>query len=354
VNTGLDRGFIVLADLSGFTRFVSATEIRHGAEAVAALLDVVVGRLSPPLHVEEIEGDAVFAISREPLSGAAPIVQLAEQAYVDFRERRRQIRLNTRCTCRACRSIDELDLKFVVHYGEFAPQRIGRRVKPSGPAVILAHRLLKVTVPGTHAWLLLTRPAFEQAGLTFDDPAFEQRQLDCDPLGTVDVLIRPLEAVWRRHSDASRPADASSSIFVLDYRLPARPEVVWGWLTLPEFRQRYDPGVTAISGSADVDPRSVQFQCDHGAFTVLETVREWRPYEVCARDTVIQPLGIPLRVTWKLTPDENATRVTVAVGSRPGAGPIARLAARLAAPALRRDIERSMASLARSLGEHEK
>jgi polyketide cyclase/dehydrase/lipid transport protein len=155
------------------------------------------------------------------------------------------------------------------------------------------------------------------------DPAFEQRQLDCDPLGTVDVLIGLLEAAWRRHSVASLGADPHSSLFVLHHRFPARPEVLWDWLTLPEFRQRYDPGVTAISGSADVDPRSVQFQCDHGAFTVLETVREWRPYEVCTRDTVIQPLGISLRVTWKLTPDENATRVTVAVGSRPAAGPLA-------------------------------
>jgi hypothetical protein len=350
VNATLDRGFIVLADLSGFTKFVTETEIRHGAEAVAALLGTVVQRLSPPLDVEEIEGDAVFAIGRESASGAAPaIVPLVEHAYVAFRERRRQIRLNTRCTCRACRSIDDLDLKFVVHYGEFASQRIGRREKPAGPAVILAHRLLKAVVAGTRAWLLLTRPAYEQAGVGVGDPGFERRQLDCGPLGTIDVHVAPLEPAWLRHSETPAAVRPQSSIFLLDYRFSARPEVLWDWLTLPELRQRYEPGAMAIAGESDIDPRSVRFQCDHGAFKVIEIVREWRPHQTCTRDSLIQPLGIPLRVTWTLTEDNDATRLTVAVGSPPAAGRLARLAARLAAPALRRSSERSMASLARLL-----
>lgn len=346
----LERGFIVLADLSGFTTFVAETEVRHGAEVVAALLDTVIRRLSPPLEIEEIEGDAVFAVGRDRVSVAEPtIVPLVEQAYVAFRERRRQIRLSTRCTCRACRSIDDLDLKFVVHYGEFAPQRIGRREKPAGPAIILAHRLLKATVAGTHAWLLLTHPAHERAGLGAGDPGFERRQLDCGPLGVIDIHVAPLEPAWHRHSDAPAPVGPHSSIFVLDYRFLTRREILWDWLTLPELRQRYEPGAMAIGGETDADPRSVRFQCDHGAFKVLETVRDWRPHELCTRDTVIQPFGIPLRTRWTLTEEEDATRLTVAVGSPPAAGRVARVAARLAAPALRRTIERSMASLARLL-----
>lgn len=345
----LERGFIVLADLSGFTTFVTETEVRHGTEVVAALLDTVIRRLSPPLEVEEIEGDAVFAVGRERASAGVPaIAPLVEQAYVAFRERRRQIRLNTRCTCRACQSIDDLDLKFVVHYGEFALQRIGRRQKPAGPAVILAHRLLKTAVAGTRAWLLLTRPAYERAGLGVDDPGFERRQLDCGPLGVVDVHVAPLEAAWHRHSDTSTSIDPHSSLFVREYRFPTRPEILWNWLTLPELRRRYEPGAMAI-GEADTDPRSVKFRCDHGAFKVLETVRDWRPHQSCTRDTLIQPFGIPLRATWTLTEENDKTRLTVAVGSPPAAGRLSRLAARLAAPTLRRSIERSMASLARSL-----
>ena len=56
------RGFLVLADISGFTAFVTATEIEHGPPIIAALLEEVIRHLAPPLEVQDIEGDAVFAL----------------------------------------------------------------------------------------------------------------------------------------------------------------------------------------------------------------------------------------------------------------------------------------------------
>ena len=60
-----DHGYLILADVSGFTAFVTTTELEHGSEIIAALLDEVVGHLSPPLEIQEIEGDAVFALAGE-------------------------------------------------------------------------------------------------------------------------------------------------------------------------------------------------------------------------------------------------------------------------------------------------
>jgi hypothetical protein len=56
------RGFLVLADISGFTAFVTATELEHGPPIIAELLEEVIRRISPPLQIEGIEGDAVFAL----------------------------------------------------------------------------------------------------------------------------------------------------------------------------------------------------------------------------------------------------------------------------------------------------
>src|SRR6185503_3453416 len=56
------EGFLVLADISGFTAFVTATEIEHGPPIIAALLEEVIRRMSPPLEIQDIEGDAVFAL----------------------------------------------------------------------------------------------------------------------------------------------------------------------------------------------------------------------------------------------------------------------------------------------------
>ena len=58
MNNRTDRGFLVLADVSGFTAFVTTTELEHGSEIIATLLDEVIVRLSPPLEIQEIEGDA--------------------------------------------------------------------------------------------------------------------------------------------------------------------------------------------------------------------------------------------------------------------------------------------------------
>ena len=50
------RGFLVLADITGYTAFVTATELEHGPPIVAALLEEVIRRIAPPLDVLGIEG----------------------------------------------------------------------------------------------------------------------------------------------------------------------------------------------------------------------------------------------------------------------------------------------------------
>ena len=43
-----ESGFLVLADISGFTAFVTATELEHGAQVTGVLLGDVMEALSPP------------------------------------------------------------------------------------------------------------------------------------------------------------------------------------------------------------------------------------------------------------------------------------------------------------------
>ena len=50
----LESGFLVLADISGFTAFVTATELEHGAEVTGVLLGGVMEALAPPLEIQEL------------------------------------------------------------------------------------------------------------------------------------------------------------------------------------------------------------------------------------------------------------------------------------------------------------
>jgi uncharacterized protein DUF2652 len=168
-----NRGFLVLADISGFTAFITATELEHGPPIIAALLEEVIQRISPPLEVQELEGDAVFALG--PDGSLVPPVALLEvlsAGFAGFRSRQREMQTDESCSCNACRSVSRLRLKMICHYGAFLRQTVGDRVQAAGSDVILAHRLLKNRLAEKVDYALLTRPALrtmavdpERAGL---------------------------------------------------------------------------------------------------------------------------------------------------------------------------------------------
>src|SRR2546427_12530201 len=101
-----ESGFLVLADISGFTAFVTATELEHGAEVTGVLLAGVMEALSPPLEIQELEGDAVFALCPDDAEGAdRRRLEASGRAVAAFRQRRRDIPLVPTCPRRACRGL---------------------------------------------------------------------------------------------------------------------------------------------------------------------------------------------------------------------------------------------------------
>jgi hypothetical protein len=163
------RGFLVLADISGFTAFVTTTELEHGPPIIAELLEAVIERLAPPLEVQEVEGDAVFAFAvDDTVVPAARLLDVVDDAFAAFNARRRRLAADDSCACRACRSVGNLDLKVIAHHGTFLRQTVAGRPQLSGTDVILAHRLLKNGVART-GYLLLTKAAL--GGMDIDPAA---------------------------------------------------------------------------------------------------------------------------------------------------------------------------------------
>jgi len=154
------HGFLVLADISGFTAFVTATELEHGPPIIAELLEEVIRRISPPLHIEGIEGDAVFALGvHGQVLPPSSLLEVMQAGFAGFREKQRQLAADDSCTCNACSNVGRLRLKAIGHYGSFLAQTVGGRAQTAGPDVILAHRLLKNGVRPDSHYALLTRPA---------------------------------------------------------------------------------------------------------------------------------------------------------------------------------------------------
>ncbi len=71
------------------------------------------------------------------------MLDLISKCYEDFVDRRSAAGRIWTCTCNACSRRETLDLKFVVHHGEYFVQTVGSQIEVVGPDVNIAHRLLK-------------------------------------------------------------------------------------------------------------------------------------------------------------------------------------------------------------------
>lgn len=157
------QGFLVIADISGFTALLTATELEHGPAIIADLLEEVVRRISPPLEIQGIEGDAVFALGADgTVVPPARLLDVLRAGFAGFQQRQQAlIESEDFCPCNACMQLERLRLKAIGHYGSFLPQTVAGRPQVAGSDVILVHRLLKNQVPGNDSYALFTRPALE-------------------------------------------------------------------------------------------------------------------------------------------------------------------------------------------------
>src|SRR5438105_2681131 len=196
MRTSTEDGVLVLADISGFTAFVTTTAIEHGPPIIAALLEEVMAQLSPPLEIQEVEGDAVFALAPDrAVVPRARLLDALDDAFVAFRARQREMEADESCSCNACRSVASLDLKIVVHHGRFLRQTVGGRGQVAGADVILAHRLLKNSVARTRGYLLLTEAALAWVGVEAERPDMTAHVERYEHLGDVRCFVRDVTNV---------------------------------------------------------------------------------------------------------------------------------------------------------------
>jgi len=173
--------YLLLADISGYTAFLNGVERDHGVdfsaglpagyEVLGALLGAVIDGVQPTFEIAKLEGDAVFAVAPADaldLEGPAVLDRLrtAYRAFADVREERKAASDHV---CTACPVVGSLDLKMVLHRGPAVRQSVGSNVELLGPAVNVAHRLLKNTIQsrlGDRPYLFVTDVAAAGLGLS--------------------------------------------------------------------------------------------------------------------------------------------------------------------------------------------
>ncbi len=123
----LESVVMVIADISGYTSYLAGVELDHAQDILADLMTTVVGALRPPFRLAKLEGDAAFVVVAPEKIDGSLLLDTVDATYFAFRRRLRNIRQATRCECNACAALPRLDLKFVVHGGKVAQQRVAGR-----------------------------------------------------------------------------------------------------------------------------------------------------------------------------------------------------------------------------------
>lgn len=189
------NSLLFIPDISGFSKFVTQTEIRHSQHIIAELLDLVIDANEIGLEVSEIEGDAVLFYKHEDIPPLEKIIEQVRTLFVRFHTHLRQYDRDRICQCGACSLASGLSLKVVVHTGEMEFIQIREHRKLHGSAVIVAHRLLKNEIPSREYALFSESFNLDDVAQTAAASSWAKHQLGeskYPDVGTVRYAYLPL------------------------------------------------------------------------------------------------------------------------------------------------------------------
>ena len=193
-------GYLMLADITGYTSFVAQTEIEHADIALSFLLETIVEELGRLLTISKLEGDAVFAyVEESKLQEGKSLLELIDRTYLAFRDRAETLYRGSTCPCRACQALPTLDLKLMVHHGDFLVQQVAGIRDLLGTAVNLIHRLAKNHVSESTGWkgyALFTDPVMGR--MQFHRDNFFKRCESYEHLGEVDIYCMDMQVRYEK------------------------------------------------------------------------------------------------------------------------------------------------------------
>ena len=310
-----EDGYLILADVSGYTAYLTEAEQEHAGPIIISLLSSIIDNAVAPMVLSNLEGDAVFL--RAPADGfvsGQTFLEIIENIYFAFTELREQMIANTSCTCRACRKIPELDLKVIIHKGQFQILELAGRQELSGPDVILVHRLAKSGVRDQTqipSYAMFTAAAAEALDLAAFAPRLVSYSEDFEHFGNVETSVHDLKAAWeqeRRNRDPMfvAPEDAAGH---WEIRLETSMPLAWDLITLPQNKKIW-MGMLDVTREDDLGGRlgaGAAMHCAHEAGDSRYTLVDWRPFQYysCLEKDPFSPLKF--YSTYSLKPDGDGT-----------------------------------------------
>jgi len=314
--TDLKSGYFFLADISGFTAYLVGVELEHAGDILKELLEYLAGQIRPQFSVLDYDTDSVFAYASdskidrfETLSG------IIESTYAGFKNRLQAMSRRITCTCAACRNVASLDLKFMVHHGEYIiTEAQGRHMVLGSAPNFVRNRQWKESLANTTDWrgyVLITDMTLRHLNQTAE--GFQGQEFWTDEVRLYGLnLEERYESMVKARRVIVSPEDADG-MFSLE--LSVSTPIVWEWLNDPAKRNQWYPSLlkwNAYSRPGGLTGPGAINHCDHGVGMVVETILDWRPFEYFTVEMRVTPGNLTILETIRLEPIPNdRTRVLV-------------------------------------------
>ncbi len=310
------KGYFILTDISGYTEFLTKSELDHAQDALQNLFDVQLAHIKHPFVISGFRGDAIFIYVPETnICEPQTILEALENLYFVFADALRQMIYNTTCTCRACQNMSSLDLKMVIHYGEYVIQKLGDREELLGADVIVPHRMLKNNVieqTGIESYALFSEAAADASKLSqLAYPLVPHSEVYAH-IGEVKMQVLDLRKVWEREQEKKRFVVTPEEAWLnFEWDAPGvPPSTVWEYLTSPRLEQQW-AGYDLVERTDALGGRfqtHTTYHCAHGAVHFFNKILDWKPFDYVSLEQIIS-IGIKLVQTRRLRESPAGTKI---------------------------------------------
>ncbi len=311
-------GIIFIPDISGFTEFVTQTEISHSNHIIKELLEEIIENNNLKFQISEIEGDAVLFYKLGNPPQLEKIITQAKSMFIAFHSHLNIIERDTICQCGACQTASNLSLKFVTHFGEINEVNVGNFKKLMGSDVILAHRLLKNNIDEKE-YLLLTNnylANFETDNLQSEGwveikeytDEFENFGKVKSKFISLKKLLFQIPDLTKKPSSRFRESKYSYIIFI-----NAPILTVHGVLIDNKSKYKWVPGIKDVTQNSEINRRNSTHTC---VFDDLEVHFVTKSNEKIKDEIIYSEEGDPgfgftIINDYKLIPKNNGTELTL-------------------------------------------
>lgn len=186
-------GYFLLADISGFSSYLAGVELEHASGILQKLLEGIARKIESVFRVQDFDIDSVFAFVPEArIRRFGNLYRLVEDTYVEFKGNLTEISNHITCNCAACREVNSLDLKFMVHFGEYILSSVQDKPILYGSApTFVRNRRWKEAVCDSVDWrgyILFTEQCMTSLGIDTDQ--FPGKKFDGDPFKMIGVELK--------------------------------------------------------------------------------------------------------------------------------------------------------------------